>query len=113
MGGQPIAKVVFALRLRLGTDLTTYIAGVSSFTLIREWTFGVSRSSSLREHRLRLAFDVARLVERSGGRTVVAPWFLAANVALGDRSPARVLHDDDFASARTAVILAANAFATV
>ncbi len=60
--------------------------------------------------RLRLTHRIVTLIGQSEGEAVVPTWFQGMNPQLGDRSPARVLHEDLFEEAGPRVLAAANAF---
>lgn len=107
---QPIDEVVGTLRELLGAKLLAYVAGVSATRVVREWADGIRHPNSSTEVKLRLIFRIARMIERSEGAAVVPTWFQGMNPHLGDRSPARVLNEDDFETSAPRVTEAANAF---
>ena len=94
----------------LGAKLVAYLAGVSETRTVREWAEGARRPSPSAEERLRLAHRIVTLIGQSEGEAVVPTWFQGMNPQLGDRSPARVLREDDFDDAAPRVLAAANAF---
>lgn len=57
-----------------------------------------------------LTHRIVTLIGQSEGEAVVPTWFQGMNLHLGDRSPARVLHEDPFEEAGPRVLAAANAF---
>ncbi|WIY82981.1 hypothetical protein [Propionimicrobium sp. PCR01-08-3] len=105
-----VPNVVDDLRRALGAKLVAYIAGVSETRTVREWVEALRRPSPGAEERLRLTHRVVTLISQSEGTAVVQTWFQGMNPYLGDRSPARVLHEDSFEKAGPSVLAAANAF---
>lgn len=105
-----VPEVVNDLRNALGAKLVAYIAGVSGTRAVREWAEATRRPTPAAEQRLRLAHRVVTLIGQHEGETIVPIWFQGMNPQLGDRSPARVLHEDSFHEAEARVLAAANAF---
>jgi hypothetical protein len=105
-----VPQVVDDLRRVLGAKLVAYIAGVSETRTVREWVETTRRPQPDAVDRLRLTYRMATLIGQSEGETVVPTWFQGMNPHLGDRSPARVLHEDPFEEAGPRVLAAANAF---
>lgn len=103
-------QIVDELRGALGAKLVAYIAGVTETRTVREWVDASRRPAPTAEKRLRLAHRIVTLISQSEGGTVVPTWFQGMNPHLGDRSPARVLREDDIDDAGPQVIAAANAF---
>ena len=109
MNGAPVPEIVDDLRKALGAKLVAYIAGVSETRTVREWAEATRRPTPAAEDRLRLTHRVVTLISQSEGEAIVPTWFQGMNPQLGDRSPARVLHEDRFGEAATRVLAAANA----
>ena len=107
---QPIDQVVVTLRELLGAKLVAYIASVSATRVVRDWADGIRQPNGGTEVKLRHAYRIARLIERSEGAAIVPTWFQGMNPYLGDRSPARVLHESDFESSAPEILAAANSF---
>jgi hypothetical protein len=107
---QDVPHIVSALRARLGAKLVAYLANVTETRAVRAWAEGERAPSPTAERRLRLAFQVATLIDRSEGDGVAATWFQGMNPQLGDRSPARVLHEDEPDDAMSRVLAAAKGF---
>ncbi|WP_440708912.1 hypothetical protein [Herbiconiux sp. YIM B11900] len=108
-----LPTVVGDLRLALGAKLVAYIAGVTETRTVREWVETSRRPTPSAEERLRLTHRIVTLIGQSEGERVVPTWFQGMNPLLSDRSPARVLHEDDFDMAAPRVLAAANAFVGV
>lgn len=107
---QGLPMIVGDLRSRLGAKLVAYIANVTETRAVRAWAEGDREPAPNTERRLRLAFQVATLIDRSEGDGVAATWFQGMNPQLGDRSPARVLHEDRTEDAMSRVLAAAKSF---
>ncbi len=105
-----VPQIVAELRSALGAKLVAYIAGVTETRTVREWVETDRRPSPGAVERLRLTHRVVTLIGQSEGEAVVPTWFQGMNPHLGDRSPARVLHEDPFDEAGPRVLAAANAF---
>jgi hypothetical protein len=63
------------------------------------------------ERRLRLAYQIARLIGEKDSPGVVQAWFQGLNPQLDDRSPARLLREGDVDEVGPLVLAAARAFA--
>ncbi|RDV43408.1 hypothetical protein DOE76_18120 [Leifsonia sp. ku-ls] len=107
---QATPEIVDDLRRALGAKLVAYIAGVTETRTVREWAEGSRKPAPSAVERLRLTHRVVTLIGQSEGDAVVPTWFQGMNPYLGDRSPARVLHEDPFDEAGPGVLAAANAF---
>ena len=107
---QDMPQVVDDLRRALGAKLVAYIAVVTETRTVREWAEAGRRPAPAAEQRLRLAHRVVTLIRASEGAGIVPTWFQGMNPMLGDRSPARVLREDDFDDAGPKVLAAATAF---
>lgn len=105
-----VPEIVDDLRVALGAKLVAYIAGVSETRTVREWAEMGRRPTPTAESRLRAAHRIVTLIGQSEGEAVVATWFQGMNPQLGDRSPARVLHENSFEEAGARVLAAANSF---
>ena len=110
VNGATVPEIVDDLRVALGAKLVAYIAGVSETRTVREWAEAARRPTPATEERLRLVHRIVTLISQSEDQAVVPTWFQGMNPQLGDRSPARVLHEDRFDEAGARVLAAANAF---
>jgi hypothetical protein len=77
---------------------------------VRQWADGDRAPSDIVQQRLRVALQVALVLDGADGREVTQAWFQGRNPQLDDRSPARLLRDGDLEEAGPAVIAAARAF---
>lgn len=107
---QTTPQIVRDLRGRLGARLVAYIANVTETRAVKAWAEGERTPAPNTDRRLRTAFQVATLIDLSEGEGVAATWFQGMNPQLGDRSPARVLHEDNSDDALTRVLGAARGF---
>ncbi len=92
-----VAAAVVAARLRdlLGNRLVAYIAGVGEGRAVNEWADGRRMPAPDAELRMRVALQVAALIEQYDGAEVAQAWFQGLDPMLGDRSPATVLRTGD------------------
>lgn len=107
---QSLPQIVSELRSRLGAKLVAYIANVSDTRAVRAWAEGERAPAPNTDRRLRLAYQVATLIDSSEGDGVAATWFQGMNPQLGDRSPARVLREDRTDEGMGQVLKAAQGF---
>jgi hypothetical protein len=107
---QSLPQIVSELRSRLGAKLVAYIANVSETRAVRAWAEGERTPAPNTDRRLRLAYQVATLIDSSEGDGVAATWFQGMNPQLGDRSPARVLREDRTDEGMGQVLKAAQGF---
>jgi hypothetical protein len=106
--------MVKELRDLLGARLVALVAGVKETRAVHEWAEGERqiRSPEVAE-RLRIAYQVARLITERDRAAVAQAWFQGLNPKLGDRAPARLLRDGDLDEVGPEVLAAARAFAAV
>lgn len=107
---RPIPEIVDDLRTVLGAKLVAYFSGVSETRTVREWVETSRHPTANAEQRLRLAHRIVNLMSQSEGADIVPTWFQGMNPQLDDRSPARVLREDNFDEVGPRVIAAAHSF---
>ncbi len=108
------AVLVKELRELGGARLVAYLGGVRETRAVRQWAEGTRSIGSGRDlSRLRVAYQAAVLLAERDHPAVVQAWFTGLNPVLGDRSPARVLREDDLDWAGPQVLAAARQFAAV
>jgi hypothetical protein len=106
--------MVKELRDLLGSRLLAFLAGVSETRAIHEWAEGERKVRSPKViDRLRVAFQVAKLITARDEPRVAQAWFQGLNPKLGDRSPARLLRDGDLEEVGPEVLAAARAFSAI
>jgi hypothetical protein len=98
----------------LGARLVAFLAGVTETRAVHEWAEGTRqvRSSDVLE-RLRVVFQVTRLIAANDDAQEAQAWLQGLNPKLGDRSPARLLRDGDLEEVGPDVLAAARDFAAV
>jgi hypothetical protein len=106
----PFAEVAVELRSILGPRLVAYLGAVKETRAVHEWADGRRTPGEATRQRLRLALQVALVLEASDGAEVTQAWFQGLNPQLDDRSPARLLRDGELDEVGPAVIAAARAF---
>jgi hypothetical protein len=102
--------VASALRELLGRKLTAYLGRVKETRAVNQWAEGERTPADEVQQRLRLALQIALMIEAADGPRVVQAWFQGLNPQLDDRAPARVLREGPFEQAGPAVLGAARAF---
>jgi hypothetical protein len=107
----PFETAAKELRELLTPRLVAYIAGVRETRAVHQWADGIREAKSAAvEERLRFALQVALLLSEHDTPRVVQAWFRGLNPHLEDRSPARLLRDDELEAAGPLVLAAARAF---
>jgi hypothetical protein len=108
---EPFDVVVAQLRDLLTPRLVAYVAGVRETRAVHQWADGVREVKSAEvEDRLRLALQLALLLNESDSPRVVQAWFQGLNPHLDDRSPARLLREGELDEVGPLVLGAARAF---
>jgi hypothetical protein len=102
--------VIKELRDLLGPKLVAYIAGVRETRTVREWIEGAKVKKTNVEPRLRMALQIAGFIAEHDTPSVAQAWFQGLNPQLDDRSPARLLRDEDLDEVGPQVLAAARAF---
>lgn len=108
------STVVKELRPLLGARLVAFLAGVKETRAVHEWAEGDReiRSADV-AGRLRLAYQVARLITARDRPEVAQAWFQGLNPELGDRSPARILRHGELEDVGPDVLAATRSFAAL
>ncbi|MEX0874575.1 MAG: hypothetical protein WD646_00210 [Actinomycetota bacterium] len=102
------------LRDLLGARLVAYMASVKETRAVHEWAEGERRvRGNDVVNRLRVAYQVARLITVRDEPDVAQAWLQGLNPKLGDRPPARLLRDGDLEEVGPEVLAAARDFAAV
>lgn len=104
--------LVKELRSMLGAQLVAYLGGVEETRAVRQWADGQRDISSAAVlDRLRLAFQIAKMLTQHDSPAVVQAWFQGLNPTLDDWSPARLLREGSLAETGPQVLTAAREFA--
>ena len=106
----PFDEVARELRERLGARLVAYIGRVKETRAVHEWADGARTPGDATRRRVRLALQIALVIEAADGPAITQAWFQGLNPQLDDRSPARLLREGDVDEVGPAVIAAARAF---
>ncbi len=109
-----VAVMVKELREILGPRLVAFLAGVKETRAVHEWAEGERdvRSAAVVD-RLRVVYQVAKLITMRDDAAVAQAWLQGLNPKLGDRSPARLLRDGDLEEVGPEILAAARDFAAV
>lgn len=105
------SKIVGELRDILGSKLVAYLGNVKETRAVRLWADGSRSMSQETEQRLRMAYQISRLVSETNQAHVVQAWFQGLNPHLADRSPARLIRELDPHEIGPDLLDAARAFA--
>jgi hypothetical protein len=107
-----LSVVVKELRAALGPRLVALLAGVSETRPVHQWAEGTRTIKSPEtEERLRLAYQLLRLITMRDSDRIAQSWFTGLNPKLDDASPARLLRDGDLSEVGPPLLAAARAFA--
>jgi hypothetical protein len=90
----PLADVVAFLITLLSRRLVAYMAGVKDTKTVGRWAN--DETSEIRqdsEKRVRLAYEIARLLMHFDSPRIVKAWFVGLNPQLDDTSPAEAVHE--------------------
>ena len=109
-----VSVMVKELRELLGVRLVAFLAGVKETRAVHEWAEGDReiRSAGVVD-RLRVAYQVVKLISTRDDARVAQAWLQGLNPKLGDRSPARLLRDGDLEEVGPEILAAARDFAAV
>jgi hypothetical protein len=88
------------------------LAGVAETRAVHQWAAGTRKLGSVTtEQRLRLAYQLWKLITTRDSNCVARAWFSALNPKLDDTSPARLVRDGDFDEVGPRLLAAARSFA--
>jgi predicted nucleotidyltransferase len=104
------SAVVRRLQDVLGSRLVAYIAGVRETRTVREWGGGAGVKKGDVEPRLRMTLRIAQMIADRDGARVAQSWFQGLNPDLDDRSPARLLREEDLDDVGPRTLAAARNF---
>jgi hypothetical protein len=104
----PISEVVSELVAILGATTVAVIGGVTETRAVHQWTLG---REPQRQHVLRFALQIARMVASADGKhESVRAWFQGSNPRLNDGIPALMLRDERLENIQAPLMQAARAF---
>lgn len=100
------------LRAALGPRLVALLAGVNETRAVHQWADGTRElRSAATEQRLRLAYQLWKLITTRDSDRVAQAWFAGLNPKLDDTSPARLVRDGDLDEVGPRLLAAARSFA--
>ena len=105
----PVPQLVQQLVDILGRKLTAYIANVKDVRAVDRWIAGGTLYGNA-EERLRLAYQVARMLRDYDSAAVVQAWITGINPELDDKAPLRLLRDGKPEDVAPEVLRAARTF---
>jgi len=108
----PLPQLVTGLVQILGKKITAYIASAKDTRSVDRWMANGESFTPYKgvEERLRAAFHVAKMLSDYESHRVVQSWFTGLNPELDDRSPSRVLREEDVQAGGPEVLRAARSF---
>ena len=107
-----VEVLVKELRAALGPRLVALLAGVTETRAVNQWAEGTRElRSPTTEQRLRLAYQLWKLITTRDSDGVAQAWFTGLNPKLDDTSPARLVRDGDLDEVGPRLLAAARSFA--
>jgi hypothetical protein len=105
------SEIVAELAEILGKKLTAYIGGVKDTRVIERWMHG-GGVEPYRDavQRVRLAYQIAKTLSEHDSLRVVQAWFTGLNPDLQDRTPIRLLREEDVEKVGPELLNAMRAF---
>src|SRR5438270_6020719 len=103
------AEIVSRLSEIVGKKLIAYVAGVKDVRTVEGWINGAGPQKEA-DPRLRLMFQVVRMLTLAETKPIIQAWLMGVNPILGDRVPIRVLREGDLAEVGPEIMGAARAF---
>ncbi len=105
----PASQIVQQLVDILGRKLTAYIGNVKDVRAVDRWIAGGTLYGNA-EERVRLAYQVARMLRDYDSAAVVQAWMTGINPELDDKAPLRLLRDGKPEEVAPEVLRAARTF---
>lgn len=103
------SELVSGLITLVGRKLTAYVANVKDVRTVESWARGAMPYGEV-EARLRLTFQIVRMLSDHDSPRVVQAWLTGVNPELGDRVPVRLLREGEISAIAPEVLGAARAF---
>jgi len=101
-----IEQITAFLEEVLGRKLVATLAGVADPKAVGRWTAGERSPRAAAEERLRVAYQVFRLLLTEESKHTIRAWFIGLNPQLNDESPIMVIRAGRFQE----VMVAAKAY---
>jgi len=105
----PPPVLVKELVALIGRKLTAYVGGAKDVREVDRWMAGTDPGADA-EQRLRLTFQLARMLSEHDGAETAQAWLIGLNPELGDRSPLRLLKEGELNKVGQAITDAARNF---
>ncbi len=104
------AEIVEELAQILGKKLTAYVGGVKDTRVVERWTRGGVEPYRDADRRIRLTYQIAKTLSGHESNSVVQAWFIGLNPELQDRTPIRLLKEEDIEKVGPELLNAMRAF---
>ena len=108
----PFPEIVTELVAILGKKLTAYVGGVKDTRVVERWIQGGVEPYRDATRRIRLAYQIAKTLSEHDSGRVVQAWFMGLNPELQDRTPIRLLKEEDIEKVGPELLNAMRAFLT-
>jgi hypothetical protein len=108
----PFPEIVKDLAEILGKKLTAYVGGVKDTRVVERWIHDGVDPYRDAEPRIRLAYQIAKTLSEHDSAQVVQAWFVGLNPELRDRSPIRLLREENVDKVGPELLNAMRAFLT-
>jgi hypothetical protein len=106
----PFAEIVTELAEILGKKLTAYVGAVKDTRVVERWMHGGVEPYREADRRIRLAYHIAKTLSEHDSARVVQAWFVGLNPELQDRTPIRLLKEEDIDKVGPELLNAMRAF---
>ena len=104
------SEIVAELVEMLGKKLTAYIGGVKDTRVIERWMQGGVEPYRDADQRIKLAYQIAKTLSEHDSPRVVQAWFAGLNPELRDRTPIRLLREEEVEKVGPELLNAMRAF---
>jgi len=88
-------EIVAELVRILGKKMTAYLGGVKETRVVERWINAGVEPYRDADRSIRLAYQIAKTLSDHDSVRVVQAWFTGLNPELQDRSPIRLLREED------------------
>jgi hypothetical protein len=106
----PFAEIVQELVQILGKKLTAYVGGVKDTRVVERWMQASVEPYRDADRRIRLGYQIAKTLSEHDSARVVQAWFTGLNPELQDRTPIRLLKEEDVEKVGPELLNAMRAF---
>jgi hypothetical protein len=90
----PFPEIVAELAGLIGKKLTAYIGGVKDTRHVERWIAGAEPYRDA-DRKIRLAYQIAKTLSEHDSPRVAQAWLAGLNPELQDRTPIRLLREED------------------